>query len=303
MRYSTDDFFKIHQAAVNAADQLKTSESQLIVCLQRVDESRTYSHMNYDSLYRYALTELKLSEDQAYVFKQVARKAAQLPELQQAILAGEITVSKAKRVMRVINQENAGTWIEMLKTKSKREIEKAVATESPRAAVQEKAKYVSADILEYTFAISAENLAKIKHAQDLLSRKMGRAATMEEILVSSVEVFTHKYDPVEKARRAKARSEASSKTRCETRSENHAKASETMTSPDIKHEKLKDPPTQTPPANPSVGFGPTSERRDLWECEVGGYPPYNRGVERRGHNGGESHYALSGAPPDFASLN
>ena len=205
MHFTAQDHRNIHQAAVNAAGNLKTAEAQLILCLQKVDESKTYLHMGYPSLYIYALEELKLSEDQAYVFKAVAQKAALIPELQESILSCEVTVSKAKRVMGVITRENADVWVELLKTQSKRTIEKAVAEESPREAVQEKAKYVSREMMQVTFAMTDENFEKLKHAQNLMSQKLGRAATLEETIIASIGRLIEKEDPVKRAERASVR--------------------------------------------------------------------------------------------------
>jgi hypothetical protein len=205
MKYSNEQLNLIHLNAVASVDRLKASEADLLVNLQKVRESRAYEFMGYKNIYLYAVHALKLSEGQAYAFTAVAKAAAQLPDLQSAIIGGDISVSMAKRVLPVINESNEEKWVHDLKTKTKREIEKEVAKENPRAAVPDQAKYVSEDLMEMRFGISEENYQILLRSQDLCSQAMGRKVSMEETLVHLAREFNKRKDPVEKAERAQER--------------------------------------------------------------------------------------------------
>ena len=222
MKYSNEQLNLIHVNAVAAVDRLKASEADLLVNLQKVRQSRAFEFMGYKNIYLYAVHALKLSEGQAYAFTAVAKAAAQLPELQSAIIEGEISVSMAKRVLPVINESNEEKWVHDLKTKTKREIEKEVAKENPRSAMPDQAKYVTEDLMEMRFGISEENYQILLRSQDLCSQAMGRMVSMEETLVHLACEFNQRKDPVEKAARAQERTKKAELTKATIVQNDHA---------------------------------------------------------------------------------
>ena len=205
--YSNQALNEIHLAAFESVQKLKSCEADLIVNLQRLRESRAYEYMGYKSLYTYAVQCLKIPEGQAYAFTSVADKAAKLPDLQEAILEGEISVSMAKRVVSVINESNEAEWVEALKSKTKREIEKEVAKENPRAAVSEQARYLAEKIIELRVGFSEENYEVLKRSQDLCAQKLGRHVSLEETIVYLGREFNERTDPVKRAERAHERAD------------------------------------------------------------------------------------------------
>ncbi len=86
---------------------------------------------------------LKLSEEVAYIYINVARKARQIPALKEEIRKGTITVTKAKKITSVINAANQSHWLELARTASKAKLEKEVAAHSPGLAVRDKMTYVN----------------------------------------------------------------------------------------------------------------------------------------------------------------
>jgi len=92
---------------LQVASDLKSCEAKVIHCLQEVDRFLVHRFVGYNSLYQYALHSLKLTEHQAYTYICVARKSAELPELQAAIESGDLSVSKARRVTAVITAEKS----------------------------------------------------------------------------------------------------------------------------------------------------------------------------------------------------
>jgi hypothetical protein len=63
----------------------------------------------------------------AYMFMSVAKKAAKIPRLQDAIKSSEINVSAAKRLLPNLTEENADELIVFSKTHSHRETERKLA--------------------------------------------------------------------------------------------------------------------------------------------------------------------------------
>src|SRR5262245_31333602 len=100
----------LHVKAVSLVRNYLACEAQLIEVLQEIERDGLFRRMGFTSMHQYALS-LGLSDAQAFTFVGVARKCEQVPELKAAIASGELSVSKAKRVLPVIKVENAISWI------------------------------------------------------------------------------------------------------------------------------------------------------------------------------------------------
>src|SRR4051812_48212484 len=125
------EFETLHKAAVTIARKFHEAESALIDILQKIDDRKIFLKLEFTSLFDYAVKGLKLSEANASNFITVARKSKTVPELKQAIAAGEITVSKARKITPVITKQNQAHWIEMAKILPKQKLEKEVAKVMP----------------------------------------------------------------------------------------------------------------------------------------------------------------------------
>ena len=109
------------------------AESQIITVLQDLDKCRGYLHFGVTSLIGYTIEILKLSEGAASNLVTVARKSVEFPALKSAIEAGEVTVSKARKIASVLTKENQNLWIDLAKTSTSRVIEREVARANPQA--------------------------------------------------------------------------------------------------------------------------------------------------------------------------
>ncbi|MCB0390397.1 MAG: hypothetical protein KDD58_03855 [Bdellovibrionales bacterium] len=194
------DFRHIHQKCESAVNDLKSCESQLIYALQEADKFKIYRYLGKNSLFQYALS-LGLSESQAYNYITVARKSRECPELQKAIDKKEITISKARAVSGVIREDNQIKWIQLAKTSTKRELEKAVAKVSPRALKKESARFINDHTLELQLPVSEEIFKQLERVKDLLAQKHKKHICLEEALGVLAKEFICKHDPVERAKR------------------------------------------------------------------------------------------------------
>ncbi|MCM2282757.1 MAG: hypothetical protein NDI61_13030 [Bdellovibrionaceae bacterium] len=147
----------VHAQTCEAVERLKSCEAELIRCLQEVDRFLVHRFLGYNSLFQYSLHALKLSEAQSYAYITVARKAQDLPQLQEAITKGDLTVSKAVRITSVINEANQQKWIGLALELPKRDLEREVARENPRAARPEQARFLDAHTLELSTPLSEAN--------------------------------------------------------------------------------------------------------------------------------------------------
>lgn len=191
----------IHQKAMACVAKLKSCEAELISCLQEVDELLVHRFLGYNSLFQYALKALRLSESQSMSYITVARKAKEFPALKMAVERGELTVSKAVRITSVMDDKSQSKWIELAKTLPRRQLEKEVANISPRAVVHEKARFLNANTLELSLALSEEIYKKIERVKDLLASKNKRHVNLEDTLSELVDFYLDRKDPVTKAKK------------------------------------------------------------------------------------------------------
>lgn len=195
----------LDEKAIQVAKVHRNCEAELIGILQDIDKLRGYLHFESTSLHDYAIRRLKISEATACNLIAVARKALEVPELKVAIEAGELSVSKARKITPVLTVENKAAWLEIAKTKTSREIEKAVATEKPETLIVETAKYRASDRIELKVGVSEEFFRKLERIKDLEAQRTSKAVNIEAALLAMAELYLEKCDPVMKAERAERR--------------------------------------------------------------------------------------------------
>jgi hypothetical protein len=151
--------------------------------------------MGYGSFWGYLTLALKLSDSEAGRFSGVIKKSKEVPELKVAIETNELSISKAARVVSVINQENADRWIENAKTLSYRELEKQAALESPKTKIREGVKPISQEHYELKALLSETGERNLKRAEAILAKKCNSEGEIIEYLLN---FFLDKRDDLRK---------------------------------------------------------------------------------------------------------
>jgi len=195
----------IHSRAIDVARRYKDAEVDLLEILQEVEKHRVHYHKGCSSLFDYTVQKLRLSEDVAYSLIRVFRKSREVPELKEAMRAGEMTLTNAKRIASVLSPKNQQVWIQKAKTLSSRQLEKELAAVNPKLATPERATYVAYDRLKLQLGLSEESLAKLKRVQDLLSQRRRAPVSLEETIEAMTSEYLEKNDPVIKAKKLVAR--------------------------------------------------------------------------------------------------
>jgi len=227
----------IHAEALAAVREYKRCEVRLIEVLQQADDHRIYGSLGYNSLFRYASDGLGLSEEVAYVFINVARKARQVPALKEEISRGTISITKAKKISPVLNSENQKHWLDLARNASKAKLEKEVARAAPSTAIVERMKYVpagadveSARILKHVprvqleVGVSEALMLKIRRAQEVLSQKRRGSMSLEAVLDQAISLYLEKEDPMRRAGRQRIRGRLAEKLRAESSTPRNKKA-------------------------------------------------------------------------------
>lgn len=195
----------IHENALTCAATFTRSESNLIEILIQVEQAKVRQAFGFSSLYKYALSELKLSEANAYIFSSVAKKCNQCGPLRRAIQEQVLSVSKAARMVSTITSSNAIEFVEFAKTHTSRQIDKEAARLNPKRKERDKVTPISEAWVKLTCNLSPDVLALLERSQSVASTLSGLPADIIDTLRAALGEFLKRHDPVAKAERATVR--------------------------------------------------------------------------------------------------
>jgi hypothetical protein len=172
--------------------------------LREIDLDKFYRKLGYARLFYYAVKELKLSESVANTTITVARKTREIPELRTAVDHGQLSVSKASRIVSGLTKENASEVITFAQTHTSNEIDEEMARRNPERPRRDSNRPAGNDMVELHAQISTATNKNLKRAQSLLASK-GKPSNLNGVLSECLELFLDHHDPVRKAKRAEAR--------------------------------------------------------------------------------------------------
>jgi hypothetical protein len=173
---------KLHAEAVAVTKVYSKAENRLISIFEELAQNKGYLHYGVTRLIDYGIEVLGLSESASVNISIVAGKSVKFPKLKEAVVSGEVTISKARRIASAITTQNQDALIDLAKTSTSRAVEKEIARLNPQLAIPEKLKYKTEDRLELTLGISEKLSEKIKRAKDILSQNHSKCLTTEEAI-------------------------------------------------------------------------------------------------------------------------
>jgi len=205
--FVTPEQKSIHTRALELSSNYKKLEAELIEVLQQVEATKLFKQLGCSSLFKYAVEILGFSESVAYLFISVARKARDVAALAAAIREGTLSVSKAGRLVAVLNPENGDELISFAQQHTSREIDREVARRNPKPGFADRVKVLSAELLALNLAVSAEFFRKLKRAESVQAQKGKLGGGFAGVLELALDEYLHRHDPVVKAERAAAKND------------------------------------------------------------------------------------------------
>jgi hypothetical protein len=196
---------EIHETCLKLCRGYVRLEAPIIAQLQLVAENKIYKEYGKKSLFKYAVELCGLSEGVAYSFIAVGKMAKDHPCLQKAVESRTLSVSKANRILSVIDKENVKELVEFAKTHTKKEIEREAKRINPKAVVQAKIKPITGDTDLLQAPIPHTTTENIERAQALLAQKTSAHQGLSETITMVFDEYVERQDPVRKAERAQAR--------------------------------------------------------------------------------------------------
>ena len=197
---------ELDQKAKGLAEDFLRTEGQLLELLSRMKSQRVFTELNYSGIFDYCERALKFSRAQSFYFKSVAEKSEEVPQIRQAIVQGELTLSQARRIVPVVTKENLTEWIKKANCLSQVELERAVTEINPKAQLPERIRPVAKELSELRVALDPTTQENLTALKEILSQKLKRAATLADVVAWASEVTREKFDPIRKAMRSRNKS-------------------------------------------------------------------------------------------------
>ena len=201
----------IHETNLRLAKTILLSEGELLSSLMEMQRRNLFRELGCTGIFEYCQRHLKFCESQANYYRRIAEVSFKVPELKAAVVQGELSISKARRITTVINPTNHQEWIRNAQTMKQKELEKAVSIVNPQAHPIERIRPVARNVSELRVPIDDETDKNLEILKDLLSQKLKRAATLADVIAWAAKETREKFDPEKKAERFAKRTTLSSR--------------------------------------------------------------------------------------------
>jgi hypothetical protein len=191
------------EKAVRIGGDLLRAEQALLPVLIEMRRLRLFAPLNYLGVWDYCNSRLHLSPAQSQHYKSVVEKSDEVPELKDAVLQGELTLSQARRIVPAVTQTNCREWIDKAKTLTQGKLEKEVKAVNPKAHIRERIRPIAKDQSELRVSTNSETDENIEVLHHVLSTKLKKAASLGEVVAWMAKEMREKHDPLRKAERAR----------------------------------------------------------------------------------------------------
>ncbi len=191
----------------------RTSTAEVIRHLQEINRRKLYLDRGFPNLYEMVTKHFGYCAGSAMRRISSMRLVNELPEIEAKIESGELSLTAAASVQSFFYSESKearpytrSQKMDLLETclgKSSRDVERELCKRNPEREKREFAKHVSADRVRVSFTISEELNAKLETLKRLLAHVDSSMST-ESLIERLAELGLEKFDPVRKAKRARA---------------------------------------------------------------------------------------------------
>jgi hypothetical protein len=153
---------QLHCDTKSLASEERRVQLELLHHLLELDRRKLFLSLGFGSLFDYVVKELKYSESSAYRRIQAMRLLRDLPQVEEKLAEGSLTLTAASQLQSLFKKEDIADDIKLelvkeAENKSSRDVERQIlqfqgATSQP----QEKIKQVSAEMVELKLTIPTE---------------------------------------------------------------------------------------------------------------------------------------------------
>jgi 5-methylcytosine-specific restriction endonuclease McrA len=181
----------------------------VLLHLKEIDRRRLHLDRGYSSLYEYALKELRYSEGAAYRRVQAMRLLKDMPEVEEKISSGQLSLSTASKIQSAAKDQPKEAKLELvqqLEGRSAREVDRHLAKDKP---AREIVRWISSEEVELKVQISKgpfQNLEELKAIRSNAVTGTPYSKLMEDL----IELGQDRWNPLRRTASTTRRSSASS---------------------------------------------------------------------------------------------
>ena len=216
MNFKTLSDDQLHDFNIDLADKQRRITLDQLNHLKETESRRLYSKFNCASLFAYCVQELKMDDGTAGRYVSAARLLVELPEVEERILRGTTqmtSVAQAGVFLRreikygqSFDLEEKRSLLEMLDTKSTREVDRILISQSSNPEIHFREKFTpkSEMITEAVLQFDNETIDDLNRLREIWSHAMSDAK-FADVIKRALRNEVLREDPLEKAKRSKAR--------------------------------------------------------------------------------------------------
>ncbi|MES2768689.1 MAG: HNH endonuclease signature motif containing protein [Bdellovibrionota bacterium] len=215
--------------------------TEILHHLKEIENRKLHLEIGYSSLFEYTVKELSYGEDAAYRRINAMRLLKSVPEVENKILKGSLSLAGAAKIQRFLNAQNKVqspvptqnksqhnsspkiktkeeklTFVESMENKSLFEIEKAMVKLNPESIPQEKIRQINEEKIELKLVIDEDLKNQLDRLKNFLSHKNPNMS-YNELLKYLTQLGLQKLDPENKIKNQKAESKNQRTDSCQTR--------------------------------------------------------------------------------------
>ncbi len=170
--------------------------TEVLAHLREIDRRRLFSSLGFSSLFQYAVAKLQYSEDQAFRRISAMRMLRELPEMEEKLNSGELSLSNVNMAQSLFKKE-------AFTREKKKEILLELENKSAKEAKKIVASFLVQPVMnEVKIVVSEEVHAKLEQLKGLLAHASPGIST-SELIDKLCDLGLEKWDPAQKNVRPK----------------------------------------------------------------------------------------------------
>lgn len=167
--------------------------------LREVEVRKLYLKIGYPSLYEYVVKELKYSEGAAYRRIQAMRLMKELPEMEEKVAKGSLSLTTAAQIQSFFRSKQAPkseilSMLNAVEGKSTREVQKALVAKYPEYSLLERVRFLSSNKVELTLVIEEELRQRLEHLKSVRAHKSA-SMSYQQLLQELAKLGIKEWDP------------------------------------------------------------------------------------------------------------
>jgi hypothetical protein len=212
-RLTNEDLLK--KTALLAQEERKIT-IDVLLHLKEIERRRLHLDLGFSSLYEYALKELKYSEGAAYRRVQAMRLLRDMPEVEQKICSGQLSLTTASKIQSSARDKPVAVkmdLVQQLEGRSSREVEQKLAASTP---ARELTRWISAETVELKIQLKKDPFKGLEELKALKSNTPGHL-TFGKVVEDLIQLGQEKWNPLRRTASTARRSGAAQPNLTETK--------------------------------------------------------------------------------------